>query len=98
MSIRKRDRSYLLNLLLAIDQFFSACCNYDADVSISAALGEIQWTQYQGQNIGWKLPLKAIIQRWLEKAEKDHCLKAYLYELRKRSLAGTKELAEFLKT
>ena len=93
--IRKRTKPYWLNVLLAIDQLGSAIVGYDADISISAAIGEIQWTEYQGKNIGWKHPLKAMLQRSLNKIQEDHCLKAYIFNRGQRNLISP-EVQEFL--
>lgn len=86
-AIRDRNRSYIVNLLLAIDQLFSALFGYNADVSISAALGEVQWTKYDGDNIAYVRPLQAYLQRALDKTQEHHCLKAYMYEMEKRKEA-----------
>ena len=87
MSIRKRIKPYWLNVLLAIDQLGSAIVGYDADTSISSALGEVQWLEYQGNNIGWRHPLKALLQRSLDEIQENHCLKAYIFDLRQRNLS-----------
>jgi len=98
VKIRTRDRSYFLNLLLAIDQLISAICNYNADTSVSAALGEIQWLEYGGANIPFTSPLKAVLQRGLDKAKPYHCLKSYRYELEKRNQVSIiAELNRFIK-
>jgi len=52
-------------------------------------LGEIQWLEYGGAKISFKSPLKAILQRGLDKAQPHHCLKAYRYELEKRNQVST---------
>ena len=97
MKIRKRDRPYFVNLLLAVDQFISAIFGYNADVSVSAMLGEVQWTEYNGRNIGWISPVKASLQRLLDKTQKHHCLRSYKYELFNRGRLGVvHEIEQFM--
>lgn len=87
LKIRSRDHSYLLNLAIALDQFGAAIFGYDCDITISAAIGEIQWREFGGRDIPcWRNPLKAFIQRELGDIQAGHCLKAYIRELEKRNL------------
>lgn len=81
-SIRRRTHGYVLNLLISIDQFFSALSGYNADTVVSAAIGEIMWLRYRGASIPYgRMPVKALLQRALDKIEKQHCLKSYRNEL-----------------
>jgi hypothetical protein len=97
--IKNRDRSYGLNLLLSIDQLISSLFGYNADVSISAMLGEVQWIKYSGQQIPWSNPLKAVLQRALDKTQKHHCLRAYRYEMERRNqTAIVKQINQLINT
>jgi len=82
MKIRIRRHGYFTNLALALDQLLSAICGYDADCTVSAALGEIMVKKYNGGNIPYgKNPFHAWLQRHLDRVEKDHCIDAYNKEL-----------------
>ncbi len=70
---------------------------YDADITISASLGEIQWWHYQGRPISYRYnPVKAIIQRALDRLDDDHCLEAYATELEKRNIPAANVIWSYL--
>jgi len=80
--IRKRKYPYWLNLLIAVDQLFSASAGWDCDVTYSAVLGE-KLVEKGTKALKWfPRPLEALLQRLLDRMEKDHCRKSYLTELR----------------
>ena len=71
MKLLKR---YLLNLLLALDQFGNALGAGDADETISSRLGRIK--RKHGGRIPWRRPLSKLIDWCLEKIDPGHRIDA----------------------
>lgn len=90
ITIRERKYGYWLNAVIAFDQFVAALCGYNTDVTISAAIGESMWEN--GGTVPKKQLLKKYINKYLEKAEKNHCLISYAVELECRNMKVPEEL------
>ncbi len=86
LSRKPKGRPWWLNALLGLDQFLAALSGQDPDWTVSGALGERQWRSWGGGNIPWRRPLKALLQRSLDRMDRKHCLKAYRTELLERGL------------
>lgn len=96
--ISKREYSWGLNVSIALDQLIAAIFfNINADIVVSAYLGEIQWLEYAGSSIPTsRSPFKHWLQTHLDRLERHHCLRAYRKELEFRNISDPL-LDKFLK-
>lgn len=65
---------YLLNILIALDQFGNTLAGGDPDETISSRLGKLK-VRYGG-TIPWKRPLAKVIDWGLEKIDPNHSIDA----------------------
>jgi len=87
-----RYHSYIINLLIALDQVLAALFGYNSDWTVSAMLGEKQIKLYGGGNIPWSRPLDALLQRALDKIQKDHCKRSYYSEVERARMTAQEVL------
>lgn len=69
---------YVLNILIAIDQFGNALTFGDPDETISSRLGRLELKH--GGVIPWYRPLSKVIAWGLDKIDEDHCFDAIEYD------------------